>query len=450
MKNDSYLTVTALTKYIKRKFDADPHLGNIFVKGEISNFKSHSSGHLYFSLKDERARIAAVMFSTAASAMKFVPENGMHVFIRGSITVYEQTGQYQIYVQQMQPDGIGELFLAFEQLKKKLEVEGLFNSQHKKSLPLYPRTIGVITSPTGAAVRDIMTTIQRRYPIAKVIIIPTLVQGKQAARSIARSIQRANERNIADVLIVGRGGGSIEELWAFNEEVVARAIFDSMIPIISAVGHETDFTIADFVADVRAATPTGAAELAVPHMEELLNRLLHLKNRLYRRMAEIKNEKSAKLKYLQDSYIFRYPHKLYEQKWEKVDRIENELEQNMMKVLRDKTKRLATYEQKIQSHHPKARLQLSTEKLKMLKYKLNYQFKTLLNERSQSFLNQVATLEALNPLKILQRGFSLAYTDDGTLIKSVENHREGDQMKVQVIDGHIYCTINDIEKGEHN
>ncbi|TXK90204.1 exodeoxyribonuclease VII large subunit, partial [Parageobacillus sp. SY1] len=260
MAEVKYVTVGALTKYIKRKFEVDPHLRDLWIKGEISNFKYHSRGHMYFTLKDEQARIQAVMFAGYNQYLSFRPEDGMKVLVRGEISVYEPSGNYQIYVKEMQPEGIGNLYLAYEQLKKRLEAEGLFSPEHKKPIPAFPRYIGVVTSPTGAAIRDIMTTIRRRYPIATVILFPTLVQGEQAAESIVRSIEKANELGYIDVLIVGRGGGSIEELWAFNEEIVARAIFASEVPIISAVGHETDFTIADFVADLRAPTPTGAAE----------------------------------------------------------------------------------------------------------------------------------------------------------------------------------------------
>lgn len=286
MAEVKYVTVGALTKYIKRKFEVDPHLRDLWIKGEISNFKYHSRGHMYFTLKDEQARIQAVMFAGYNQYLSFRPEDGMKVLVRGEISVYEPSGNYQIYVKEMQPEGIGNLYLAYEQLKKRLEAEGLFSAEHKKPIPAFPRYIGVVTSPTGAAIRDILTTIRRRYPIATVILFPTLVQGEEAAGSIVRSIEKANELGYIDVLIVGRGGGSIEELWAFNEEAVARAIFASKVPIISAVGHETDFTIADFVADLRAPTPTGAAELAVPHVTELMERISQRKLRLMRAMKE--------------------------------------------------------------------------------------------------------------------------------------------------------------------
>ncbi|MCY8595248.1 exodeoxyribonuclease VII large subunit, partial [Bacillus haynesii] len=266
MSEISFVTVTALTKYIKRKFDVDPHLEDIWIKGELSNVKIHSRGHIYFTLKDDNARIQSVMFARQNRNLAFTPENGMKVLVRGGISVYEPSGNYQLYAKEIQPDGIGALHLAYEELKKKLSQEGLFDEKYKKPIPAFPSVVGVVTSPTGAAVRDVITTIKRRYPLVKVIVLPTLVQGVNAGESIVSSIKEANRRELCDVLIVGRGGGSIEELWAFNEEAVARAIFSSDIPIISAVGHETDFTISDFVADLRAATPTGAAELAVPNM----------------------------------------------------------------------------------------------------------------------------------------------------------------------------------------
>lgn len=286
MGEAAYVTVSALTKYIKRKFDVDPHLENIWIKGELSNVKIHTRGHIYFTLKDENARMQSVMFARQSERLPFKPENGMKVLVRGGISVYEPSGNYQLYAKEMQPDGVGALYLAYEELKKKLAGEGLFDDRYKKQIPAFPATIGVVTSPTGAAVRDVITTLKRRYPLVKVIVLPALVQGENASRSIVTHIEEANEKEICDVLIVGRGGGSIEELWAFNEEIVARAIFASNIPIISAVGHETDFTISDFVADIRAATPTGAAEIAVPHTTDLIERTKTAEVRMTRAMQQ--------------------------------------------------------------------------------------------------------------------------------------------------------------------
>ncbi|MBS4209645.1 exodeoxyribonuclease VII large subunit [Bacillus sp. FJAT-50079] len=450
MENRRYLTVHSLTKYIKRKFDADPHLTDVFVKGEISNFKQHSSGHMYFTLKDEKARMLAVMFASSAKGMKFIPENGMNVLVRGSISVYEASGQYQIYVKEMQPDGIGALYLAYEQLKEKLEKEGLFHPSRKKMLPIYPQTIGIITSPTGAAIRDIITTIRRRYPIGKVLLIPALVQGQQASTSIARAIQQANSRADIDVLIVGRGGGSIEELWAFNEEIVARAIYESSIPIVSAVGHETDFTIADLVADVRAATPTAAAEIAVPHIEELLERLMNRKMRIFRSMSQLTKEKRNKLKALDQSYMMRNPQKLYEQKWERLDRLSERLYVGQTTIFKERRERYIQLNRSLRRYHPANTLRLSVERYNQTKRRLVLEARKRLKDKSQAFIGKVATLEALSPLSTLQRGFSIAHDQEGKIVKNVDQVRPGETMKLIVTDGKISCTINQIEKGEQN
>lgn len=271
MNTPVVLTVSQLNRYIKSLLDGDSMMNSVFLSGEISNFTNHyKSGHMYFSLKDSQSVVRAVMFSTQARRLRFLPQDGMKVIVRGRVTVYEQTGQYQVYVEDMQPDGLGALNLAFEQLKTRLAAEGLFDASRKKALPLYPKAIGVVTSPTGAAVQDIMQILGRRFPMAEVVLCPVLVQGAGAAEQIAAAVERFNRLQCADLLIVGRGGGSIEDLWAFNEEIVARAVANSQIPIISAVGHETDFTICDFVADLRAPTPSAAAELAVPDMRELM------------------------------------------------------------------------------------------------------------------------------------------------------------------------------------
>lgn len=327
-----YLTVTALTKYLKRKLETDKHLRNVWLQAEISNFNHHSRGHMYFTLKDQNSRISAVMFSFQNKFMKFRPENGMKVLVKGEVNLYEPQGQYQLYVQAMEPDGIGSLYLAYEELKKKLTQEGLFQEERKKQIPSFPKHIGIITSPTGAAIRDILTTIERRFPFIKRTLLPVNVQGRDAAPSIVKAIEKANDESF-DVLIIGRGGGSIEELWAFNEEQVARAIAKSSIPIISAVGHETDFTISDFVSDLRAPTPTAAAELAVPSMLELHNQLTHLENRLnYHLNAEIKRKKEQ-LRSLENTYAFKYPVQLTQQKEQDFDRLVAGLDRNMRILL---------------------------------------------------------------------------------------------------------------------
>jgi exodeoxyribonuclease VII large subunit len=445
-----YLTVTALTRYIKRKFDADPHLQDCYVKGEISNFKQHSSGHMYFTLKDDKAKLLAVMFARENRNLKFVPENGMQVLIRGDLTVYEQSGQYQIYIKEMKPDGIGELFLAYEQLKEKLKKEGLFAQNFKKPLPKYPRTVGVITSPTGAAIRDIVTTIKRRYPIARILLLPALVQGDQAANSIANAISMANRTGNIDVLIVGRGGGSIEELWAFNEEVVARAIFSSQIPIISAVGHETDFTIADFVADLRAPTPTAAAELAVPHIDELIERIQTRKARMLRAMKEKVNQEKIRLGRIERSYAFRYPHKLYEQKLEQLDRRTEQLVRGSKKMLELKTNEYLVLHQRLMRNEPNKKTLAAKQAQERLEKALNRAINAILTKTKADFSNKLARLEALSPLKIMERGYSLVYTKDEQLIKTITQVRQNEEITVKVSDGRLECKVLEIKGGESN
>ncbi|MBM4762241.1 exodeoxyribonuclease VII large subunit [Bacillus sp. B15-48] len=444
MMSEKYLTVQALTKYIKRKFDADPHLQDVFVRGEISNFKQHSSGHMYFTLKDEKARILAVMFASYNRSMKFLPENGMKVLITGDISVYESSGQYQIYVKEMQPDGIGDLFLAYEQMKERLQKEGLFSPDNKKPLPQHPQTVGVITSPTGAAIRDILTTIKRRFPIANILIFPALVQGEQGASSVVKAIGKANERNDIDVLIVGRGGGSIEELWTFNEESVARAIFASTIPIISAVGHETDFTIADFVADTRAPTPTAAAEIAVPHINELMERVLNRQARLFRGMKEKISLQQERYDRLKRSYAFRYPRRLYEQKLEQLDKMTEALVRSTKKLSITKEENFNQLKKRFVRHHPEELLKLSLEEHTRLTRALNRGMKETLIKQQKEFSRVIATLEALSPLKIMDRGYSLAYNEDGKLIKNVSQVKTEDQLTVQVSDGKIKCVVMNI------
>lgn len=450
MEEQRYLSVSAVTKYIKRKFDADPHLQNVYIKGEISNFKQHSSGHMYFTIKDEKARILAVMFSAHNKNMKFIPENGMKILVRGDISVFEQSGQYQLYVKSMSPDGVGDLYLAYEQLKKKLETAGLFSSQHKQPLPKYPHTVGVITSPTGAALRDILTTIKRRYPIAKIIIYPALVQGTNAPKSVAKAISEANSRKEVEVLIVGRGGGSIEELWAFNEEIVAESIYDSDIPIISAVGHETDFTIADFVADLRAPTPTGAAEMAVPHLQEIYERLWNQKNRLTRTIHEQVNVEQTKLSRLAKSYAFRYPKKMYEQKVEQLDRASERLKRESTKYFQKKNEMLENTLAQLIKQHPNQQLAIAADRLTNSEKMLNRLMQTVLKGHTQRFVSVTATLSALSPLKIMERGYGLIFTEEETLVKSRSQVVVGDHIDVKITDGTLHCKVEKIEERKDN
>ncbi|MBT2645891.1 exodeoxyribonuclease VII large subunit [Bacillus sp. ISL-34] len=446
MSNQQYLSVSALTKYIKRKFDADPHLQNAYIKGEISNFKQHTSGHMYFTLKDEKARLLSVMFAANNKGMKFLPENGMKVLVKGDISLYEAGGQYQLYVKSMAPDGVGDLYLAYEQLKKKLEAAGLFLAEHKKPIPQYPKSVGVITSPTGAALRDILTTIKRRYPIARIIVYPALVQGNNAAKSIAKAISMANARAESDVLIVGRGGGSIEELWAFNEEIVAESIYDSDIPVISAVGHETDFTIADFVADMRAPTPTGAAELAVPHLNEILERLMNRKNRLTRSIQETVNFERTRLTRMERSYAFRYPHKMYEQKLEQLDKAMDRLGRTGTRYFMKKRDELNQLNDILKKQHPEQAVKNAKDELQQHAKVLRRAMEAIYRQKSQQFVHITATLSALSPLKIMERGYGLVFAEDETLVKSTQQVSKGDKIAVSIKDGTLECEIKEIKE----
>lgn len=429
----------------------DPHMQKVLVKGEISNFKQHSRGHMYFTIKDENSRIQAVMFSMNNRAMKFQPENGMNVLVSGEISVYEPNGNYQLYVTEMQPDGIGSLFLAYEELKRRLEAEGLFLPIHKKPIPKFPQRIGVITSPTGAAVRDIIITIKRRYPIGQILIIPSLVQGEQAAPSIVKSIKMANQIGDLDVLIVGRGGGSIEELWAFNEEVVARAIFESTIPIISAVGHETDFTIADFVADLRAPTPTGAAELAVPHIEELLERVKQRRTRLIRAIKENVVTEKNRLSHLQKSYAFRYPKQLYSQKEQQLDRLLDALQKGARHIIEKKNYELDKLSTTLGKFHPASQVAVQHDRYVRLNKQMTKAMSLLLEKNNQKFSNIISNLEALSPLRIMDRGYSIVYTSDKqSIVKSTKQVSQGSTIKVRLKDGLLNCEIKGVEEEIQN
>ncbi|ALC81570.1 exodeoxyribonuclease VII large subunit [Bacillus gobiensis] len=440
MSEPAYVTVTALTKYIKRKFDVDPHLENIWIKGELSNVKIHSRGHIYFTLKDENARIQSVMFARQNKDLSFTPESGMKVLVRGGISVYEPSGNYQLYAKEIQPDGIGALYLAYEELKNKLAKEGLFDESHKKPIPRFPATIGIITSPTGAAIRDILITIKRRYPLAKTILYPALVQGVNAGQSIAGHIQKANAAKLCDVLIVGRGGGSIEELWAFNEEIVAREIFSSEIPVISAVGHETDYTISDFVADLRAPTPTGAAELAVPHTTELMERIGMLRTTLLKDVQQkVKREKEI-LHSLQSSYAFKYPKRLFEQKEQQFDLMFDRLQKKAADLLDRKKMKLERESYRLSSHHPKHRLDQAEKAYLEKTATLKRAMSSVIRENSSQFQSVLGKLQVLSPLHIMQRGYSLVYKDE-EIAKSVQNVQLHDRLKIKMNDGNLLCEV---------
>lgn len=448
--NNKYLTVTALTKYIKRKFDTDSNLRNIWLKGEISNFKHHSRGHMYLTIKDEQSRIQAVMFAGNNRRLKFTPENGMNVLIKGEISVFEAHGQYQLYIQQMEPDGIGSLYLAFEQLKEKLQKQGYFDQKLKKQIPKYPTHIGVITSPTGAAVRDIITTIKRRFPITKTTVLPVLVQGPNAAKSITRAIEFANEKAIFDVLIVGRGGGSIEELWSFNEEIVAKAIFQSKIPIISGVGHETDFTISDFIADLRAPTPTGAAELAVPSLVELKDKVLGLKQSMTKTMTTMTTNARRHLTRLQQSYAFRYPEQLIKQKEQELDKLVERLDKSFNQYIEQKREIVWNMEKRLTAQHPYDQMKRMEKEVNRLTKQANYYMKQIVNQKSKKFANTIEKLTLLNPLETMKRGYAIPYNKSGRIIKSRHEVNIQDDITVQLADGALGCKVQEVKEESHD
>lgn len=405
MAVSSVITVSQLNFYIKSLLDESPALREIYITGEISNLTDHyRSGHIYLSLKDDKALVRAVMFAGNARHLRFKPEEGMKVIARGRVSVYEATGQYQLYIEDMQPDGIGALNLAYEQLKKKLSAEGLFSDDIKKPIPAYPKRIGVITSPTGAAVQDILNILGRRYPIAEVVFCPVLVQGENAPAQLIDAVERFNKANAADVIIVGRGGGSIEDLWAFNDEKLARTIAKSDIPIISAVGHETDFTICDFVADLRAPTPSAAAELATPNMTELLSYFKSVKDSLPAIMQRRIDFEKQELDNLASSKVLLSPDEF-------INIRKNELDM------------------------------LSADMIKA--------FKVILSENQREFSALSAKLDALSPLSVLSRGYSIVQNKN-KVIKSAKELNIGQNITVKLSDGKAECEVKAItldEKG---
>lgn len=437
-----YLTVGALTKYIKRKFDADLHLRDVYVKGELSNVKLHSSGHVYFTLKDSRSRINAAMFRANASKLKFRPEEGMNVLIRGDVNVYEAAGQYQLYANSMQPDGVGELFIAFEQLKERLGKEGLFNAEWKQPIPAYPDRVGVITAPTGAAVRDICTTLNRRYPLADVLLFPAVVQGANAVPSIVSAIRQANGHGGIDVLIIGRGGGSIEDLWAFNEEEVAREIFTSRIPVISAVGHETDTVIADFVADLRAPTPTAAAELAVPDSVEISRRILESRSRLHQSLHSRLRQEQKRLERLESSYPMSFPERLYRPFAERLELLDERLGQSASRLASDRRQAIANLDARLSARSPRELLTQAQQHTNRLEEGLKRAAKETVQRQGCTLDSAVRTLQALNPLSVMDRGYSLVRSGD-RVIKSAGELDAGDKVSISFRDG----TIDAIVKG---
>lgn len=400
MQNTLVLSVSQLNRYIKMNFDADENLANIFISGEISNFTNHyRTGHLYFTLKDDSAAVRAVMFNSSAKRLKFMPEDGMKVIARGRVSVYEASGQYQLYVDDMQPDGVGALNLAYEQLKEKLQKEGLFSELHKKPLPPYPEKVGVITSPTGAAVRDIINVLGRRFPYAEIVFCPVLVQGEGAHLQLTDAVNLFNSERAADVIIIGRGGGSIEDLWEFNDEGLARAVYNSDIPVISAVGHETDFTICDFVADMRAPTPSAAAELAVPDANELQYALSALKNRMFFNVSSGIADRRSRLEYLMSKGALKSPDEMLSNRSQRLDTAFSKM--------------LSSYENRI-------------------------------GGKKVEFISAATALSKLDPMSVLMRGFAFVSDKNGKNVYSSQALAKGDKINVRFHDGSAVCEVKEI------
>lgn len=400
MQNTLVLSVSQLNRYIKMNFDADENLANIFISGEISNFTNHyRTGHLYFTLKDDSAAVRAVMFNSSAKRLKFMPEDGMKVIARGRVSVYEASGQYQLYVDDMQPDGVGALNLAYEQLKEKFQKEGLFSELHKKPLPPYPEKVGVITSPTGAAVRDIVNVLGRRFPYAEIVFCPVLVQGDGAHLQLTDAVNLFNSERAADVIIIGRGGGSIEDLWEFNDEGLARAVYNSEIPVISAVGHETDFTICDFVADMRAPTPSAAAELAVPDANELQYALSALKNRMFLNVSSGIADRRSRLEYLTSKGALKSPDEMLSNRSQRLDTAFSKM--------------LSSYENRI-------------------------------GGKKVEFISAATALSKLDPMSVLMRGFAFVSDKSGKNVYSSQALAKGDKINVRFHDGSAVCEVKEI------
>lgn len=447
---NQYLTVSQLTKYIARKFEYDPYLERVYLKGEISNYNSRRKGrHQYFNLKDENAIISAVLFAGTARTLKFEPEEGMSVIVQGRVSVYERGGNYQIVIDAMQPDGIGALYLAYEQTKEKLAQEGLFSPSLKRPIPKYPKRIGVLTSPSGAVIQDILTTVKRRYPIAEIVLFPTIVQGERSAASIIENVERAEEKGDIDTLIIGRGGGSFEDLFSFNEEEVVRAISKVTIPVISSVGHETDTTLTDLVADLRAPTPTAAAELAVPVLTDEIMRIEEFGQRITRAFQGKLQYSSSQLNKVTDSVIFRQPKRLYDGYLQNVDQLEMNLVDEMDKTLRNYQQSTEIIIQRLKGY-PLAQV------IREQKATVNYQNQqleqavdTFLKDKHYKVSQSIQALEHLSPLKILARGYAVV-EKDGQLTRTVEDVQPGDALKLKLTDGQIDTVVKKITRNEDN
>ena len=441
--SEEYVTVSALTKYIKYKFDKDPHLGRVYLTGEISNFRLRPT-HQYFSLKDENAIISATMFQSAFKKIQFRPEEGMKVLVIGKVSVFEKSGQYQINIEHMEPDGVGALYLAYEQLKKKLEAEGLF-SLPKKPIPQFPKKIAILTSESGAVIQDIQTTVARRFPIVQLVLYPTVVQGVHAVNSILKNLDLVEQEDY-DVVIIGRGGGSIEDLWVFNEEPVVRRVAELSIPVISSVGHETDTTLIDFVSDMRAATPTAAAEIATPVLMEIHQQLRNLQTRLEQALSRQLQIKRERMQALANASIFQNPERIYQVYQQRVDQLEMRLQQMMQQSVQHKRQQLVKHQHRLELGSPSRRVQTEKQALQYLAKRLEQAQVQLMKDKKQQFQRVIQQLDLLSPLKIMNRGYGILQQEE-TIIKSVDQLEVNQELTIQLVDGTVRSKVTSVEKG---
>ncbi|MCE3021633.1 exodeoxyribonuclease VII large subunit [Staphylococcus pasteuri] len=437
-----YLTVSTLTKYIKYKFDQDPHLQSVLIKGELSNFKKHSSGHLYFNVKDKESVISAMMFKGSASKLNFEPKEGDEVLLEARVSVYERRGNYQIYVNKMQLDGIGNLYQKLEELKKKLSKEGYFDNSNKKSIPKFPKKIAVLTASTGAAIRDIHSTINSRYPLVEQVQISTLVQGQQAKEDIIEKIKYADSLDV-DTIIVGRGGGSIEDLWNFNEEEVVKAIFECETPIISAVGHETDFTLSDFVADVRAATPTQAAVMATPDQYELLQQIKQYQFTLTRHIKQYVEQQKKHLEHLSSYYKFKQPSLLYDQQIQKRDDLEKQLKQKLTIKLEQQQHQLNLLKQRFNPKHLQTSIIRNQQQNDQFKSRLSQKMNYDLTQYKKELKSKLEQLNQLSPTNTMLRGYAIVNKDDN-VITSTKDMSENDDIVLTMKDGQVDAIVKKV------
>ena len=444
---EKYLSVTTLTKYLKMKFDKDPYLERVYLTGQVSNFRKRPT-HQYFSIKDDHAVIQATIWSGVYQKLGFDLEEGMKINVIGRVQIYEPSGSYSIIIEKAEPDGIGALAIQFEQLKKKLSEEGLFQEGFKQALPQFPKRIGVVTSRSGAVIQDIITTVSRRFPGVDILLYPTKVQGEGAAEEIARNIARANQQEDLDVLIIGRGGGSIEDLWAFNEEIVVRAIFESRLPVISSVGHETDVTLADFVADRRAATPTAAAELATPVTK--LDLLTHLQNQEKRMTTAVQNvlfKKKEALKKCSQSVIFRQPERLYDGYLQRLDQMQLRLKQSLRTQISDNKEKLQIRRHKLMQLSPVTKVQRYQDRLEQMDKLLRSQVALIYDAKVAEVKRLSEALIMLDTSRIVARGFAIVKKDE-SVVDSVANLNKKDLVTLLMRDGQVELEVKDVKTKE--